>query len=194
MFQNLVPHLQDQLVSHHNTYKSRCKGVQWEEICANALINAGIGSDWEPDENHKVGVDQTTNCGRLISNKGGTWDSGLSKLKFSGSRLTSHKTLEDKLIFLSKKSEDYIFCLASDPKTAKNYSNPYVYYFTVIDTSKLDYQNAVWETKINTNTGKVSSYKGIGAGYTATISRSMSDQIWTTVDRSLVTELYEIRV
>lgn len=194
MFNILVDPIRERLVAHHYNYSTRCKAEMWEEVCAKALRETGFGSDWKPDNNHVVGVDQTTDCGIKISNKSGFWNRYFTALKYSGSRLTSHATLDDKLAFLANKTEDYVFCLASNSKTSKNYNKTPVYHFSVIDTSKLDYQNAVWETMLNKSTGKISSYKGVGVGYTATISCSMSDQVWTTVDRSLVTEIYEITV
>lgn len=115
-------------------------------------------------------------------------------LIFSGSRLTSHTTLEDKIAFISRRKSDFIFLLASDTRESKNYYKPQLYYFCVIDMSKIDYVNANWKITINNKTGNVSSYQCVGEGLTAKISRSMSDQLWTTVDLSLISEMHEIIV
>jgi len=189
-FGKLVPYIRNRLTQHHDLYTSLCKAELWEELLSKALIDAGFGSDWKPDYNHQVGVDQVTDCGIRISNKGGIFLNNGNGMKISGSRLTSHKTLEDKLKFLSNKTEDYIFCLASDKRDKKIHSSP-VYYFIVIDSAKLDYHNAVWTVNYNTN-GNVKSYLGIGNGYEATINCSMSDQIWTKIESALFEEKYKI--
>lgn len=110
-FDALVPYIRNRLIQHHDLYTSLCKAELWEELLSKALIDAGFGSDWKPDYNHQVGVDQVTDCGIRISNKGGIFLNNSNAMKISGSRLTSHKTLEDKLEFLSNKTEDYIFVL-----------------------------------------------------------------------------------
>ena len=114
MFESLVPYIKDRLTKHHELYSGQCKAEYWEENCAYALRQAGFGSDWSPDFNHGVGVDQTTGDGIRISNKGGKVLEDLSEMTISGSRLTKHKTISDKLEFLKTKHEDYILCLATN--------------------------------------------------------------------------------
>lgn len=191
MFETMVKPLTKRLKLHHQNYNLLCKAELWEEVCARTLRDVGLGSDWKPDYNHGVGVDQITNCGKRISNKSGSFESNKTWLKISGSRLTSHKSLEDKLLFLSNKKEDYIFCLATDKKDKKIYDNP-IYYFVVIDSDKIRYENAKWETIINDN--KIVGYKGIGEGFIADIRCSMSDQLWTKINNSLIMEMYEIKI
>ena len=107
MFSTLVPYIKERLQKHHALYSGQCKAEYWEENLCYALNQAGFGSDWTADFNHKVGVDQMTDDGIRISNKGGNVDKDM--LTISGSRLTKHKTIEDKLDFLSDKKEDYVF-------------------------------------------------------------------------------------
>ena len=71
MFDSLVPFIEDRLKKHHELYSGQCKAEYWEENLCYALKQAGFGSDWAPDFNHGVGVDQTTDSGIRISNKGG---------------------------------------------------------------------------------------------------------------------------
>lgn len=46
MFEVFVAPVRESLIAHHELYSLRCKAEMWEEICANALIVAGFGSDW----------------------------------------------------------------------------------------------------------------------------------------------------
>lgn len=194
-FSTLVPTLQITLKQHHDLYSGRCKGEYWEENCATALKQSGFGSDWKPDFNHGVGTDQITDCGIRISNKSGKLTNKGDTLEISGSRLTSYKTLAEKLSFLSNKHEDYIFCLATDERDWKvNFRR---YKFIVIDSSALDYQSAVWTDMLGTkktNHNQVVGHSCIGNGFTAKIQKSMSDQIWTKIDFSLFKEAYDIIV
>lgn len=194
-FSKLVPSLQFTLRQHHDLYSGRCKGEYWEENCATALEQAGFGSDWKPDFNHGVGTDQVTNCGIRISNKSGKITNKGNTLEISGSRLTSYKTLDEKLAFLSNKHEDYIFCLATDEKDWK--ANVKRYKFVVIDSVSLNYHEAAWTDMRGTkasNQDQIVGHSCIGNGYTAKIQKSMSDQIWTKIDSVLFKEAYDIIV
>jgi len=190
-FEGLVPHLKNLLTQHHSLYLGRCKSEYWEELCARALIYDGHGSDWKPDFNHGVGKDKTTDNGTRIGNKSGKL--GKETLEISGSRLTKHADLADKLNFLKNKTEDYIFCLATkdcDWKAGKK-----IYYLIVVDSAQINYHEAAWIDVIGVrgkNTGKVVGHRGIGEGFTAKITKSMSHQLWTQIDKTLFKEMYEI--
>lgn len=192
-FKNLVPHLTVLLTQHHSLYSGKCKSENWEELCSKALILSGLGSDWKPNANHNVGKDQMTNCGLRISNKSGKLNKENTILEISGSRLTSHKTLEEKLKFLSHKHEDFILCLASkdeDWNIGKK-----IYYFIIIDSKNLNYEEAIWEDMISTrskNIGKITGHKCKGVGFSAKILNTMSHQIWTKIESSLYKEFYEL--
>lgn len=193
MFESLVPFITDHLSKHHELYSGQCKAEYWEENLSWALKQAGFGSDWAPDFNHGVGVDQTTDSGIRISNKGGNVDK--DEVTISGSRLTKHKTIEDKLKFLSVKKEDYIFCLATD-KDDWNRGKK-VYYFIVIDSKKLNYHEQQWTETVGirgSSKHKVTGWNCICEDYSAKISKSMSDQLWTTVKLDFCDEIYEIAI
>jgi hypothetical protein len=183
MFKSTVPHIKEFLTKHHELYSGPCKAEYWEENLCYALNKAGFGSDWKPDLNHKSGVDQTTNDGTRISNKGGSIK--LDYIDISGSRLTKHKTLEDKLDFLSQKKEDYILCLA----TKKDEWNKGIkrYYFIVIDSNKLNYHEQEWN---KTESG----WNCLSEVFSAKIQRSMSDQLWTKFKLGHCEEIYEITI
>ena len=192
-FDSLVPHIKSLLTKHHELYSGKCKAENWEELCAKALISAGFGSDWKPDFNHAVGKDQTTDNGIRISNKSGNLNKDCSKMSISGSRLTKHPTLSEKLDFLSNKNEDFILCLATNDKHWK--SDKKIYYFIVVDSTNLNYHQALWEDTFGArgkNQGKVVGHKCVGTGFTAKITMSMSDQLWTEIDQSLFKEVHEL--
>ena len=191
MFESLVPIITHYLEKHHELYSGQCKAEYWEELLSKALKDAGFGSNWKPDYNHKSGVDQTTDDGLRISNKSGTIKNDI--VKISGSRLQEHKTLQDKLNFLSVKKEDYILCLSTDKKEWER-GNKF-YYFIVIDSDKLNYHEQEWKEKFGQrdyNREKVVGWKCICENYSADINISMSDQLWTDVKLDICEEIYDI--
>lgn len=193
MFKSLIPHIKDRLDKHHELYSGQCKAEYWEENLCFALKQAGFGSDWRPDFNHSVGVDQKTDNGIRIGNKGG--NIFRDEIEISGSRLTKHKTIKDKLDFLSNKKEDYIFCLATDKKEWNKGIKRY--YFVVIDSNKLDYHNQEWIERIGIRgKGKdeIVGWECVSEGFCAKIQKSMSDQLWTTVKLDICEEIHEIDI
>lgn len=191
MYSSLVPYIKERLSKHHELYSGKCKAEYWEENLAYALKKSGYGTDWNPDFNHKIGLDQTTSCGIRIGNKSGNIEK--DTIEISGSRLTKHKTFEEKLNFLSIQKEDYIFCLGTESKDWDN--KKLIYYFVVIDSKKLDYHKQTWrEIYGNTknNLGTVTGWSCINENYSAKISRSMSDQLWTKIKLDYCDEIYDI--
>lgn len=181
-FSNLVPHIEDLLRAYHGIISSQVKAEIWEEICAKALDRSGFGTDWKPDFNHGIGTDQTTDSKDQISNKAGQLSDDELELTISGSRLTRFATLDEKVSHIHNKNEDYILCLASK----KNFGGEY--HFIVIDADDLDYGDVEWNQKIGqrgAKKGHVVGWEAHGDGYYATITISMSDQLWTTIDSGL---------
>ena len=193
MFKPIVPFIKYYLEKHHELYSGQCKAEYWEELLSKALKDAGFGSDWTPDFNHEVGIDQQTDDGIRISNKGGTVSKG--SIEISGSRLTKHKTIKDKLDFLSINKEDYIFCLATDKKEWSRGIKRY--YFIVIKSDILDYHDQLWEETYG-ETGQyanqVNGWKCTSEVYSAKIQKSMSHQLWTTVKLDYCEEIYDITI
>ena len=191
MFSTLVPHIKERLQKHHALYSGQCKAEYWEENLCYALNQAGFGSDWTPDFNHKVGVDQMTDDGIRISNKGGNVDKDM--LTISGSRLTKHKTIEDKLDFLSDKKEDYVFCLATEKKDWDKGNK--IYYFIVVDSNVLDYHKQEWSEMFGqrgASINKLTGWQCFSEAYHAKITKSMSDQLWTTIKLDFCKEIHDI--
>jgi hypothetical protein len=193
MFAPVVPYIKERVLKHHELYSSPCKAEYWEENLCYALQQAGFGSDWKPNCNHKSGVDQTTDNQIRISNKSGSVD--LDYVEISGSRLTKHKTLQEKLEFLADKKEDYIFCLA----TEKDEWNRGIkrYYFIVIDSDKLNYHEQEWTELYGTRgryKDKVNGWSCLSEVFSAKIQKSMSDQLWTTIKLDHCEEIYDITI
>ena len=193
MFEDLVFYLKQLLANHHSLYSGQCKAEYWEELCSKALIRAGLGSDWKPDFNHVTGEDQRIGCGIRISNKGGQLKN--DTLTISGSRLTKHKTIEDKVAFISQDHDDFVLCLATDGNW--NSAKP-VYYFIVIDSRSLAYNQGEWvETFAHKgkNKGQINGWKTTAnLGFTAKIVKSMSHQLWTEINSGLFAEVYKIEL
>ena len=190
-YECLVPHIKERLILHHNLYKSQCKAEYWEEHCAYALDEVGMGSDWQADFNHLVGIDMVSNDGVGISNKGGKLNKAHSSMTISGSRLTKHKTLDAKLEFLRHKVEDVIFCLATD--AIEWDAGERNYYFIVVDANTLDYHNQQWEETFQKKEPTISTgFKCLAENYSASIKKPMSDQLWTIISSELFVEMHKI--
>ena len=176
-FERLVPYIQEKLLLHHSCYRQQCKGTLWEEICAHALKQSGYVTDWEPNFNHRSGKDQTIlETGIAVSNKTGVYNTKLSLIKdLSGSRLQKYPTLQEKLEYLDRPHQDYIFLLSVDPKQW-NHDNP-KYRFIVLNSHKICFSNVQWTEKIDKN-GKLAGWKCSTEFYDAHIKRSLSDQLW----------------
>lgn len=191
MFETLVPFIKYYIEKHHELYSSQCKAELWEELLSKALKDAGFGSDWKPDYNHKSGLDQTTNNGTAFGNKSGKIKEDY--IEISGSRLGKHKTIQDKLNFLRVKKEDYILCLATVKDEWKKGIKRY--YFIVINSDIFDYHNQIWKEMMGSREdtkGKMMGWECTSEVYSARIQRSMSDQLWTNVKLDACEEIHEI--
>ena len=176
-YKKIVPELSRRLSLHHSLYSGSCNATLWEEHCANALIECGFGSDWEPTGSHQQGVDQVTDSGLRISNKGGKITEDLSKLNISGFRTTQYKTMEEKLKFLSLSHEDVVFSLATHSNF--DFRAP-EYFFIAIDSNKLNYHEQNWIDNIG-RTGSHMGWKCSSDYFDAQIQKSMSHQLWTNI-------------
>lgn len=171
------------LKEYHSILSSQPKAEVLEELLVKSLHRAGLQTDWKPDFNHKVGKDlKLLNTGERISIKTGKIKARKTRsdrdLIISGSRLTSHGTLKEKVKFISSKKEDSYMLLTPSPEsTLKNRC----YELVAFDTKVLNYGQAIWLPKFAkdniTRTGFFASTKT----YSATITHSMSDQLWTSI-------------
>ena len=178
--------IRSQVEAWNNFSRFPLKGELWEERLSLGLAHAGHPTDWEPDGNHKPGVDLTI-VGQEISFscKSGKLKNGV--LSISSYRTTKQKTLQEKL--------DY-----HDSKEAKPFSHYAVLVRTADDKKQIcliiekDYINAKnlsWEMKLSTrgkNKGTPTGWSGSSKSIDMKIQKAMSDQFWYYLDwESLVT-------
>ena len=176
----LIREIEKRILVHHHLYKTPIKGVLWEEIFAQSVIATGGHSDWQPNNSHEAGKDQSVIIGDLnnlrISNKSGYYTISSNSLKISGSRTTTYSTIEEKVEYISDKKEDVYVCLATS--SLKKDDNYYIFWF---DTNILDYGNQVWVETIGKQ-GEHSGWKCECNRYRAWINKSLSDQLWTHIN------------
>ena len=175
----LINTIRRKLAAHHELYSMAPKAEYWEELLHRSLAEVGVSTDWKADSNHGSGKDMTVvesswdNVGERISCKTGQIKDG--KLCISGSRLTKHKTLQEKIGFLSDKKEDSYVLLSKEKGCDDNH-----YKLIMFPSSALDYGNAQWSV-IGHNKHGNPNYFGEGRGFFAKIQASMSDQLWTYI-------------
>jgi hypothetical protein len=173
----LIREIEKRILVHHHLYNTPIKGILWEDIFAQSVIASGGSSDWQPNNSHESGKDQSCSLGNdnpiRISNKSGYYTISSNSLKISGSRTTTFPTLEEKVQYISDKKEDYYVCLATS--SLKKDENYYIFWF---DTSILDYGNQQWVETIGKK-GELSGWKCECNRYRAWINKSLSDQLWT---------------
>jgi hypothetical protein len=175
--------LLNKLKIHHSVYRLPCTSESLEELIANALNEAGFINDWQPNRSHSISVDMTVlDGGPSISVKSGTYDPKKRTLKFSGSRLGKHKTIDDMVDSVVSNSADLYVCVAKvendwSPVPEKN--DKKIYYLFVFDKSCVDYNSSIWYQKDD-----IWCLDAIGLS--AYIRPSMSYQLWSKVDESLV--------
>lgn len=124
--------------------------------------------------NHMKGYD-LKHLGNKISIKSGTVTNGL--LTFSYSRTTEHKTLDDKIEYLSS-FDNLIVGLASEKLKSDNPNiitkvRYHLYYF---QANKIDLTNMKWEETDNYYFGSNEETKTV-----VDIKKKMSDQPWITL-------------
>lgn len=170
---------------HHSIYNLPIFGELWEEILHNSFIDLGQLSYWKPNRSHGVGKDITHEKYGKISCKSGIYHIKNNTLMISGSRTSKHKTLEDKLKFLSQDHEDHYFCLARNKKEWELGKKQY--YFFQFDSMKIDYSKQNW---IPTNNG----WKFDNCDFSGKILASASGQVWTTINSSFIGEPIKISI
>jgi hypothetical protein len=188
--QILIERLTSKLKIHHSVYRLPCTSEFLEELIAKTLEEAGYANDWKPNRSHSVSVDITLDKGPTISVKSGIYNSEKDTLKFSGSRLGKHETIEKMLDHISDSSADYYVCVAKrdqDWSSVPSQNETKRYWLFVFDSKALDYNIGLW-----TESGNDFKYESIGMG--AKISASMSYQLWTTTHTSILGKPYELEI
>jgi hypothetical protein len=168
--------VKEKLKIHHTLYRFPVKAELWEDIF-DQCIN-GDCSDWIPG-GHDVGTDvlcETT--GTRYQNKGGEVNLKKGTITWSGHRTTSHRTINDKIKFISQKHCDEYVMLARNKKEWVNGNK--IYYLINFNSSLIDYSKLNW-SETYSKKGKLSGWVGKNdkLPYSAKISLSMSAQLWT---------------
>ena len=185
--QTLTSGLIEKLKIHHSVYRLPCTSEFLEELIANVLSEQGFTNDWKPNRSHSVSVDMSLDSGDSLSIKSGVYDPSKGVLKFSGSRLGKHKTLEDMISHVVSNSADYYVCVAKadqDWSSVPSQNETKTYYLFVFDKNKLNYQTENWFKK-DKKDGSFKYHMEID-GMNASIVPSLSYQLWTTVSESII--------
>jgi hypothetical protein len=205
IFDKLLPEIERRIKLHHELYTTAVKAENWEEILHNS-INKIFGegqSDWDPGS-HKVGADVGTHILGRISCKSGVISKtkkAPEKVTISGSRTTSHKTLEDKISHLSQSHDDLYCCLSKvkDTKSSKGVytagfkhdalNGSFNYRLLVFSSATIRPSNlANWRQDPKNS----KNYLAEGEGITQSITESMSAQLWTDLDTDKI--LYDFPI
>jgi len=183
---DLVPHLTRRIRLYHEMFSQALQAEQWEEVLARSFQDVGIQSTWTPTFSHKIGEDMRL-CGfadSRISCKSGQLSNSMTPkrkcVKFNGGRSTKFVTLEEKLAHFSASHDDYYFLLSKNPKFDRTYK-------LIVFPSSLCRVNALeWTMSVKGN-----AWNGLGE-FNATISKAMSDQLWTTLPLDMIEHIHDI--
>ena len=183
--QTLISGLTEKLKIHHSVYRLPCTSEFLEELISNTLKEAGYINDWQPNRSHSVSIDMSLESGESFSIKSGVYAN--NTLTFSGSRLGKHDGLDNMIASVVSNSADYYVCLAKadqDWSSVPAENEKKVYYLFVFDSQTLIYDSGVWN-KVETKSGGY-NYVMESIGMSARINTSMSSQLWTSVNESLI--------
>jgi hypothetical protein len=123
--------------------------------------------------------------GESFSIKSGVYAN--NTLTFSGSRLGKYQTLDAMISSVVDNSAKYYVCLAKadqDWSSVPAENEKKVYYLFIFDSQTLIYDNGLWN-KVQTKSGGY-NYVMESIGMSARINTSMSSQLWTSVNESLI--------
>jgi hypothetical protein len=181
----LIEGLTEKLKIHHSVYRLPCTSEFLEELISNTFTEHGLRNDWQPNRSHSVSVDMSLDTGQSFSIKSGVYAN--NTLTFSGSRLGKHDGLDNMISSVVSNSADYYVCLAKsdqDWSSVPSQNEKKIYYLFVFDAKTLIYDNGLWN-KVQTKSGGY-NYVMESIGLSARINTSMSSQLWTSVNESLI--------
>ena len=189
----LIGVIEKNIKSFHNLLSQPITGTIWEEILSKSFTEIGHNTTWKPDNSHKVGEDMriiSLENSRISCKSGVITHNRTHKLgecvQFSSSRTTSFKTLEEKLQHLSKSHYDYHFMLSKKDKFDGTYK------LLIIKADNCNVGDLEWEPNKN---GKPDDYvTKVGGPFKATITGSMSGQLWVTLPLTHVEYIFDIEV
>jgi hypothetical protein len=181
----LIEGLTEKLKIHHSVYRLPCTSEFLEELISTVFTEKGLINDWKPNRSHSISVDMSLWSGESFSVKSGVYAN--NTLTFSGSRLGKHDGLDNMIASVVSNSADYYVCLAKadqDWSSVPSQNEIKTYYLFVFPSQTLIYDNGLWN-KVETKSGGY-NYVMESIGMSARINTSMSSQLWTSVNESLI--------
>jgi hypothetical protein len=181
----LIEGLTEKLKIHHSVYRLPCTSEFLEELISTVFTENGLINDWKPNRSHSISVDMSLESGESFSIKSGVYAN--NTLTFSGSRLGKHETLDRMIDSVISNTADYYVCLAKadqDWSSVPSQNEIKTYYLFVFPSQSLIYDNGLWN-KVETKSGGY-NYVMESIGMSARINTSMSSQLWTSVNESLI--------
>jgi len=186
----IIKSIEHMLNQHHKLYRFPVKAELWEDIFDQSIN--GWDSKWEGG-GHSVGADVISeDVDRTrYQNKSGSININKNIIKWNGHRTTTHKTIEDKINFISKPHYDKYIMLGRNDKDWKNGIKRY--WYIEFDSDKIDYTKLKWTEKYSKN-GNLTGWVGTNdeLPYSAVINKSQSDQLWTECDLNYLGKKTEI--
>lgn len=177
----LANSIKKKLKQYHKLYRVPVKGEIWEDIY-DQVINNNVTSDWAKKiGNHAVGADVVSNHDGIgYQNKAGKINPKNGTITWSGARTTKHKTIDEKVNFISEKHCDKYIMLARNEKEWNRGIKKY--YLLIFDSHLIDYSKLNWNEYTSKNKNNVEGWNGTNneIQFSAKIIKSMSDQLWTT--------------
>lgn len=175
--EDILDKIGDLIKQHVELYpKLPVKAEQFESI-----VSKATGSYWVPN-NHNSNEDMITEIKGIEkpSLKSGVIKDNI--LKFSSHRTTKHKTLQDKINFLTTRTYDSYLCLSRSNK-----DQPHNYTLIYFDKNVINYNSLKWVDTYNKG-GSHIGWVGKNEDSTIRISiiKSMSHQVWVEIDISKV--------
>ena len=183
--QTLIEGLTEKLKIHHSVYRLPCTSEFLEELISTVFTEHGLINDWKPNRSHSISVDMSLESGESFSIKSGVYAN--NTLTFSGSRLGKHDGLDNMIASVVSNSADYYVCLAKadqDWSSVPSQNEIKTYYLFVFPSQTLIYDNGLWN-KVETKSGGY-NYVMESIGMSARINTSMSSQLWTSINESLI--------
>ena len=175
LLQKLLTPLTMRIKQYHNLFSLPLIAEQWEETLHCALLDIGYITTWKPNRSHKIAQDMrivdipnfriSCKSGQFVYSKKLNSDC----VYFNGSRTSSFDTLEQKINHLCQNNVDYYFMLAKNKIFDKTYK------LLVFESNICNVGQLQWTTS---DTEK--SWNGVGS-FIATINKSLSSQLWTTL-------------
>lgn len=151
-----------------------------------SLFSVATESKWDPN-NHNPNEDMITEIKGMLkpSLKSGTIEK--NTLTISSHRTTKHKTLQDKIEFLKSRSYDSYVCLARP-----NNDEPHHYNLIYFNKNVINYDSLNWVDTYSKE-GSHSGWFGKNSDETIKVKivKSMSHQVWITIDLDKTTILQE---